>query len=236
MRSATSVALIEAFSRAASVASEPVLDLRRSASINAPLASPALVLGTGWFHTEPWGVWSIGSRSTITAHLIRRDQEAGIKAGCNGCHGPLAFLAGDIPPERPAEGTRANEGVSCALCHSITGHEGDAQFNFNFTVAPGEAYHGDRIFRLPYLDPEGRMTVAQWNAAGFGPDLPLAPLAAKTETFTWVVPDRVSGDVTATVWYDMVVSSVAEHLGIPCELGCPVEMAQHTTRFTVAKE
>ena len=34
---------------------------------------------------------------------------AGVKAGCNGCHAPLAFLAGDVPPKRPAAGTRANE-------------------------------------------------------------------------------------------------------------------------------
>ncbi len=67
-----------------------------------------------------------------------------MKAGCNGCHAPLAFLAGDIPPKRPAEGTRANEGVSCDLCHSITGFEGDTPFNFNFTIEPGEAKQGTR--------------------------------------------------------------------------------------------
>ena len=38
---------------------------------------------------------------------------------------------------------------------------------------------GDRIFRLPYLDPQGRMTIAQWNTASFGPDYRLAPLAGR---------------------------------------------------------
>ena len=31
---------------------------------------------------------------------------------------------------------------------------------------------GDRIFRLPYLDPKGRMTIAQWNTAELRPRLP----------------------------------------------------------------
>ena len=47
---------------------------------------------------------------------------------------------------------------------------------------------GDRIFRLPYLDPKGRMTIAQWNTASFGPDYRLAPLQAVSETFTWKLP------------------------------------------------
>ncbi len=69
---------------------------------------------------------------------------AGVKAGCNGCHAPLAFLAGDIPPQRPEKGTRANEGVSCDLCHSITGFTGDIPFNFNYIVEPGETKQGVR--------------------------------------------------------------------------------------------
>jgi nitrate/TMAO reductase-like tetraheme cytochrome c subunit len=77
-------------------------------------------------------------------HSEKVDKVAGVKAGCNGCHAPLAFLAGDIPPKPPAEGTRANEGVSCDLCHSITGFEGEVPFNFNFIVDPGDAVQGTR--------------------------------------------------------------------------------------------
>ena len=77
-------------------------------------------------------------------HSEKVEKVAGIKAGCMGCHAPLAFLAGDIPPKRPAEGTRANEGVSCALCHAITGHDGDVPFNFNFTVDPAAGSQGTR--------------------------------------------------------------------------------------------
>ncbi len=77
-------------------------------------------------------------------HAEKVAKVAGVKAGCNGCHAPLAFLAGDIPPKRPAEGTRANEGVSCDLCHSIVGFEGDVPFNYNFIVEPGEVKQGVR--------------------------------------------------------------------------------------------
>lgn len=372
-------------------------------------------------------------------HARQVEKVAGIEAGCNGCHSPLAFLAGDIPPERPAAGTRANEAISCDLCHSITGFEGEVPFNFNWVVAPGGAkqgvrsgtespaheiavnpfmksaelcgtchnekdpfgqwvkathlewkesawakggitcqdchmppaagnsapdaggqdhpdvrqhllhgahdpgklrgavevrihpsvleaaagdtvtltatavnakaghmipsgsaeervvwlhveavdssgrsYHlpvdlkgfdgeamtisdpearayfvigeiqkiegfaglardgevpaGDRIFRLPYLDPQGRMTVAQWYTASFGPDYRLAPLAARNETYTWKLPDDVATgevEVTATVWYSRLVSSVGEHLGVPSEEWAPERMGEHVTRFEV---
>ncbi|HPU94245.1 MAG TPA: NapC/NirT family cytochrome c, partial [Candidatus Saccharicenans sp.] len=69
---------------------------------------------------------------------------AGVKAGCNGCHTPLAFLAGDIPPAVPAKGTRANESVSCEVCHTITGMAGDTPFNFNWVSEPGKNKYGPR--------------------------------------------------------------------------------------------
>jgi hypothetical protein len=97
---------------------------------------------------------------------------------------------------------------------------------------------GDRIFRLPYLDPQGRMTVAQWNTASFGPDYRLAPLAAVNETFTWKLPEGIApGEVTvrATVWYSRLVSSVADHLKIPADEAAPVQMSEHTTVLKVTK-
>jgi hypothetical protein len=77
-------------------------------------------------------------------HALKNEKVAGVKSGCNGCHAPLAYLAGDIPPKHPSEGTRANEGVSCDVCHSITGFSGDVPFNFNYTMAPGTAKQGTR--------------------------------------------------------------------------------------------
>jgi len=77
-------------------------------------------------------------------HALKNEKVAGVKAGCNGCHAPLAYLAGDIPPQRPAAHTRANEGVSCDVCHSITGFDGELPFNFNYVMNPGEAKQGTR--------------------------------------------------------------------------------------------
>jgi hypothetical protein len=102
----------------------------------------------------------------------------------------------------------------------------------------GDVPEGDRIFRLPYLDPQGRMTVAQWNTAAFGPDYRLAPLKAKNETFTWKLPKGIApGPVTveASVYYSRLVSSVAEFLGVPDDEVKPELMARHTTSFTVKR-
>ena len=57
---------------------------------------------------------------------------APVADGCNGCHTPIAFLAGDVPPPRPSENSRANESVSCDVCHTITGFKGETPFNFSF--------------------------------------------------------------------------------------------------------
>lgn len=77
-------------------------------------------------------------------HAERDEKVAGVKAGCNGCHTPVAFLAGDVPPPHPEEGSRANEAVSCDVCHTIVGFEGDTPFNFNWITQPGEDKQGPR--------------------------------------------------------------------------------------------
>lgn len=97
---------------------------------------------------------------------------------------------------------------------------------------------GDRIFRLPYLDPQRRMTVAQWNTKSFGPDYRLVPLEARNETYTWKLPEEVAPgpvEVHAAVWYSRLVSSVAEYLNVPPEESAPVLMSEHTTTFTVTE-
>lgn len=92
--------------------------------------------------THPWD--EIEYFELALPHSEMEPKVAGIKAGCNGCHAPLAFLAGDIPPQRPAAGTRANEAVSCEMCHSITGFKGDIPFNFNYIADPGDVKQGTR--------------------------------------------------------------------------------------------
>ncbi len=64
--------------------------------------------------------------------------------GCNGCHAPLAYLAGDLPPPRPEENSRANEGVSCDFCHTITGVEKDPPFNYSWISEPGRTKYGSK--------------------------------------------------------------------------------------------
>ncbi|MDH4271043.1 MAG: multiheme c-type cytochrome [Candidatus Aminicenantes bacterium] len=77
-------------------------------------------------------------------HAERDSAVAGVKAGCNGCHAPIAFLAGDVPPPLPAKGSRANESVSCEICHSVTGFAGDTPHNFNWISQPGKTKYGPR--------------------------------------------------------------------------------------------
>lgn len=77
-------------------------------------------------------------------HAEREEFVAGVKADCNGCHTPLAYLAGDVPPPRPAENSRANESVSCDFCHTVTGYEGDTPYNFNWISEPGRLKQGPK--------------------------------------------------------------------------------------------
>jgi Cytochrome c554 and c-prime len=77
-------------------------------------------------------------------HAEKDPKVAEVKAGCNGCHTPMAFLAGDVPPPKPSENSRANEAVSCDVCHTITGMTGDTPFNFNYVSDPGPVKYGPR--------------------------------------------------------------------------------------------
>jgi hypothetical protein len=77
-------------------------------------------------------------------HAEKDPKVAEVKAGCNGCHTPMAYLAGDVPPPRPEEGSRANEGVHCDFCHTVTGISADTAFNFNWVSEPGEVKYGPR--------------------------------------------------------------------------------------------
>jgi hypothetical protein len=77
-------------------------------------------------------------------HAEKDPKVAGVKAGCNGCHAPLSFMAGDVPPPRPEANSRANESVSCDVCHTITGFAGDVPHNFNYVSEPGRVKFGRR--------------------------------------------------------------------------------------------
>lgn len=77
-------------------------------------------------------------------HAEKDEKVAEVKAGCNGCHSPIAYLAGDVPPPLPSMNSRANESVSCEVCHSITGFSGDTPYNFNYIMKPGKTKFSSR--------------------------------------------------------------------------------------------
>jgi hypothetical protein len=78
-------------------------------------------------------------------HAEKDEKVAEVKAGCNGCHSPIAFVAGDVPPPIPSKNSRANESVSCDVCHSITGYSGNTPYNFNYIMKPGKTKFSSRI-------------------------------------------------------------------------------------------
>ncbi|MBI9071395.1 MAG: NapC/NirT family cytochrome c [Melioribacteraceae bacterium] len=77
-------------------------------------------------------------------HAEKDEKVAGAKKECNGCHAPISYVVGDVPPPRPEKNSRANESVSCEVCHSITGFEGDIPFNFNYIMEPGKTKFSSR--------------------------------------------------------------------------------------------
>ncbi len=77
-------------------------------------------------------------------HAKKLEKVSGVKAGCIACHGPLAFLSGDIPPKKPEKNTRANEGVSCEICHQIKGTTEKEPYNFSFIIKPSRTKLGPR--------------------------------------------------------------------------------------------
>ena len=89
------------------------------------------------------------------AHAEKVPAIRGVIDGCNGCHAPLAFLAGDVPPPRPDKNSRANESVSCEVCHSIKGYAGDPPNDYNYISAPGRTKYGAKPgLKSPHHDTE----------------------------------------------------------------------------------
>jgi hypothetical protein len=108
----------------------------------------------------------------------------------------------------------------------------------DFKGLPRDAlpYEGDRIFRLPYFDPQGRMTIAQWNTKSQGVDYRIGPRDTKIETYTWEIPDEIAiGEVrcVAEIYYRKLVKSVGEFLEVPAEEMEDFLINRTETRFTV---
>jgi hypothetical protein len=71
---------------------------------------------------------------------------------------------------------------------------------------------------MPYFDPEGRMTIMQWNTAKQGVDYRIGPRETKVERFTFRIPfDAAPGEmkVKAVLNYQLLVKPVADFLKVP---------------------
>jgi hypothetical protein len=94
---------------------------------------------------------------------------------------------------------------------------------------------GDRIFRMPYFDPQGRMTIQQWNTASQGVDYRIGPRETKLETCTFTLPANVKPGkmiITAVLNYQKLVKPVADFLGAPDEAET-IRVNEHSTYITV---
>jgi hypothetical protein len=95
---------------------------------------------------------------------------------------------------------------------------------------------GNRIFRMPYFDPEGRMTIMQWNTAKLGVDYRIGPREAKVEKFTFRLPfDIAPGKliVKAQLNYQLLVKPVADFLKVPEDESRIIVVNDHTTYLTI---
>ena len=95
---------------------------------------------------------------------------------------------------------------------------------------------GDRIFRMAYFDPQGRMTIQQWNTASLGVDYRIGPRETKVETFTLDLPDDVATgpvEMRAVLQYQRLLTPVAEYLGVPAEESEPLTINIATTTIEV---
>ena len=95
---------------------------------------------------------------------------------------------------------------------------------------------GNRIFRMPYFDPEGRMTIMQWNTASLGVDYRIGPRETKTERFTFRLPFDVAPgelEVKATLNYQLLVKPVADFLKVPEDESEIKLVNEHLTHITV---
>jgi len=95
---------------------------------------------------------------------------------------------------------------------------------------------GDRIFRMPYFDPQGRMTIQQWNTKSQGVDYRIGPRETRIETCSFRIPDTIPAGplrVTAVLNYQKLVKPVADLLGVPADESEIIEVNRHSTVINI---
>jgi hypothetical protein len=96
--------------------------------------------------------------------------------------------------------------------------------------------HGNRIFRMPYLDKDGNMTIMQWNTRSLGVDYRIGPRETKVEKFTFRLPYEVApGEmkVRAVLNYQLLVKPVADFLKVPAEESEIMMVNEHFTKIEI---
>jgi hypothetical protein len=89
---------------------------------------------------------------------------------------------------------------------------------------------------MPYLDPQGRMTIQQWNTASLGVDYRIGPRETKIENCSFNIPADASPGVmkvTAVLNYQKLVGPVAEFLGVPSDESEIIKVNEHSTYVTI---
>lgn len=93
-------------------------------------------------YTHPWD--EIEYFDVAVPHAKVNPDLQEIVDGCNGCHTPIGYMGGPLPPPRPSENTIVNESVSCEVCHLIRSAQSDTPFNYNYIIAPGRTKYAGR--------------------------------------------------------------------------------------------
>ncbi len=98
-------------------------------------------------HTLQYEQWQGGMHSfaTVDPYYLRavkmaRTDVPGIEQFCSACHAPVAVLSGLDPLDPAALTGAAAEGVTCDVCHSVSGKRQTG--NFGYTLTPGTVKYG----------------------------------------------------------------------------------------------
>jgi hypothetical protein len=98
--------------------------------------------------------------------------------------------------------------------------------NFKGLKRDGNVPDGSRIFRRPFFNPKGEMTVAQWyTAKNDVVDYRIGPRETKIEHFKLELPKDVAkgqATVTARLLYSQIPSSVGEFFKLSKEEYAPI--------------
>lgn len=103
----------------------------------------------------------------------------------------------------------------------------------------GNCPDGARIFRRPFFDPKGRMTICQWYTENNTlVDYRIGPMETKIENYTWAIPENIApGQITikASLFYSQVPSSVGEFFELPAGKYAPILVNATTLTLEVRK-